>query len=168
MAFITKGIRLIHCGTAQGDKFSDTLPGAIKVTDGVIIPGLQEVSELQAGNVASEYDKIEITTLADARHVYTNGLLGSNEYDSLSFTFLYDPQVYGALVELSRNEASSMNENGLEYYGSKFIVEIPNGSNYSKFTITGLSTVKLNSASVNSALTMVMTITPNAAINFTA
>ena len=69
MAVISKGIKLSY-KTGSAGEFVD-------LTD------LQEIPEL-----GGDKEAIEITTLEDAAHMYTDGIL--NYGDSLSFKFLYD------------------------------------------------------------------------------
>ena len=63
MATISKGISLFH--------------GEIELTN------LQEIPDL-----GGDTEAIEITTLADGAHVYTDGI--KNYGDSLAFKFLYE------------------------------------------------------------------------------
>ena len=74
MATISKGITL-----KVGDK---------------VLTNLQEIPEL-----GGEAEAIEITTLADAAHMYTDGIL--NYGDSLAFKFLYEKTQFTELSELS-------------------------------------------------------------------
>jgi hypothetical protein len=67
MAVISKGITLSY--TTSEEK--------IELTN------LQEIPEL-----GGEVEAIEITTLADAAHMYTDGI--KNYGDSLAFKFLYE------------------------------------------------------------------------------
>ena len=76
MAVISKGISLFH-----GDKE---------------LTNLQEIPEL-----GGEAEAIEITTLADAAHMYTDGIL--NYGDSLEFKFLYEKAQFTALEALEES-----------------------------------------------------------------
>jgi hypothetical protein len=67
MAVISKGIKLSY---KSGESFVD-------------LTNLQEIPDL-----GGDVEAIEITTLADAAHTYTDGL--KNYGDSLAFKFLYD------------------------------------------------------------------------------
>ena len=120
MAVISKGITLYHADKA--------------------LTNLQEIPDL-----GGEAEAIEITTLADSAHVYTDGIL--NYGDSLGFKFLYEKAQF---IEL----------NGLE--GSQsWKVELPDNSNC---TFTGACSVKLDSIGVNSALTYTLSIKPDSAM----
>lgn len=154
MALITKGIQLFW----KSGPVSKILEGEV-TTDGVLIPGLQEVGEIAAGKAANAgYDKIEVTTLADVKHEYVNGLQAdAGDAEAISFTLLYDPAVYEDLLYLFGEEVAVGTP-------SVWNVVIPNGG---KFTITALGSAKVNSASVNSALTMSLTLTPTEEIAFT-
>lgn len=173
MAFISKGIELYHNGV--GGNPATTLKSManafIDETYGVRIEGLQEVGELTAGSAAGGYDKIEVTTLADKKHVYVDGLIAdAGEASAISFTMLYEPTLFNALKAVQEMEQSYTTGT---HKGSEYFVTIPaptaeNADKVSAFRIRGMSGIKLNAASVNAALTMVLTVTPNEEITFTA
>ena len=120
MATISKGITL-----KIGDK---------------LLTNLQEIPELGGATEA-----IEITTLADAAHMYTDGIL--NYGDSLAFKFLYEKAQFDEL-------------NGLE--GSQnCVVTLPDGATC---TFSGTCSVKLDGVGVNAALTYTLSIKPNSAM----
>lgn len=123
MAVISKGITLSYkAGT--GSTF-------IELTN------LQEIPEL-----GFTTESIEITTLADAAHMYTDGI--KNYGDSLAFKFLYDSAQFTTL-------------NGLT--GSvQWQVELPDGETC---TFGGSSSVKLDGVGVNAALTYTLSIRPS-------
>lgn len=101
------------------------------------LTNLQEIPEL-----GGEAEAIEITTLADAAHRYTDGIL--NYGDSLAFKFLYEKAQF---VEL----------NGLS--GSQdWKVSLPDGSTC---TFGGTASVKLDGVGVNAALTYTLSIKPD-------
>lgn len=117
MAVISKGITLF-CGEKE-------------------LTNLMEIPEL-GGTVES----IEVTTLADAAHVYTDGLISYG--DSLAFKFLYEKAQFTEL-------------NGLE--GSQtWKVELPDGATC---TFGGACSVKLDGAGVAAALTYTLAIKPD-------
>jgi hypothetical protein len=173
MAFISKGIELFHKGVGGNPATAlKNMTGAVvDETYGVRIDGLQEVGELSAGSAAGGFDKIEVTTLQDRKHVYVNGLVADEgDADSITFTMLYDPTLYEAILGIQEMEQSYTNGS---FLGSEYYVTIPNptaenADKVSAFRIRGMSGIKLNSASVNAALTMVLTVTPNDEITFTA
>ncbi len=117
MAVISKGISLFH-----GDKE---------------LTNLQEIPEL-----GGEAEAIEITTLADAAHMYTDGIL--NYGDSLAFKFLYEKEQF---LELSALEGSQ-----------SWKVQLPDTTNCS---FTGTASVKLDGVGVNAALTYTLAIKPD-------
>lgn len=121
MATISKGIKLSY-GT--GDSFTE-------------LTNLQEIPELGGTSEA-----IEITTLADAAHMYTDGIL--NYGDSLSFVFLYEKEQFLALHALE----GSIN----------WKVELPDGTACS---FSGTASVALAGAGVNVALTYTLAVKPN-------
>lgn len=117
MAVISKGIKLFY--------------GEVELTN------LQEVAEL-----GGDTEAIEITTLADAAHTYTDGI--KNYGDSLAFKFLYEKEQFATL-------------NGLT--GSQdWKVQLPDNTTCS---FGGTCSVKLDGVGVNAALTYTLSIKPN-------
>lgn len=117
MAVISKGIKLYY--------------GENELTN------LMEIAEL-----GGDTEAIEITTLADAAHMYTDGI--KNYGDSLTFKFLYEKEQFTTL-------------NGLK--GSQeWKVELPDNSTC---TFGGTCSVKLDAVGVNAALTYSLAIKPN-------
>lgn len=121
MAVISKGITLAY-GT--GGSYTD-------------LTNLQEIPSL--GGAA---EAIEITTLADAAHMYTDGIM--NYGDSLAFKFLYEKEQFAVLVAL--NESTGWQ------------VKLPDGETC---TFTGTASVALDGAGVNTALTYTLSIKPD-------
>lgn len=80
MAVISKGIKLSYKAGSEST-----------YTD---LTNLQEIPDL-----GGESEAIEITTLADAAHMYTDGLL--NYGDSLGFKFLYEKEQFSTLGALT-------------------------------------------------------------------
>ncbi len=117
MATISKGIKLFK--------------GEVELTN------LQEIPEL-----GGEAEAIEITTLADAAHTYTNGIL--NYGDSLAFKFLYEKTQFTTLQ--GDDEVA------------EWKVELPDGATCS---FTGTHSVKLDGVGVNAALTYTLSVKPN-------
>lgn len=124
MAVISKGITLSY---KNGGEF-------IELTN------LQEIPEL-----GGDVEAIEITTLADAAHVYTDGLL--NYGDSLAFVFLFEKAQFTTLQGLT----------GV----SEWKVELPDGTTC---TFSGSSSVKMAGAGIATALTYTLSIKPNSAM----
>ena len=123
-AVISKGIKLSYKTSAEPSTYTD-------LTD------LQEIPDL-----GGESEAIEITTLDDAAHMYTDGIL--NYGDSLSFKFLYKKTQFNTLT-------------GLE--GSiSWKVTLPDNTSC---TFTGTSSVKLDAVGVNNALTYTLAIKPD-------
>ena len=123
-AVISKGIKLAYKASASASTYTD-------LTD------LQEIPDL-----GGESEAIEITTLDDAAHMYTDGIL--NYGDSLSFKFLYKKTQFNTLT-------------GLE--GSiSWKVTLPDSTSC---TFTGTSSVKLDAVGVNNALTYTLAIKPD-------
>lgn len=122
MAVISKGITLSY---KNGE-------GEFKVLE-----NLQEIPEL-----GGDVEAIEITTLADAAHMYTDGI--KNYGDSLAFKFLYEDAQFTEL-------------NGLAG-ASDWKVTLPDETTC---TFGGTSSVKLDGVGVNAALTYTLNIKPN-------
>lgn len=117
MATISKGIKLYYNDTE--------------------LTNLQEIPEL-----GGEVEAIEITTLADAAHTYTDGI--KNYGDSLTFKFLYEKTQFTTL-------------NGLKD-SQEWRVELPDGA---ACTFSGTCSVKLDGVGVNAALTYTLSVKPS-------
>lgn len=169
MAVITRGIELYHDKVGGMElEYTDSVYTEKK---GVIVPGLQEVSELSAGASTSQRDKIEVTTLADDEHVYVEGIQAEASNDALTFKLLYEPSLFaGFQAVIAQEQALATSGQPYTNTKSKYRVHIPNGTSYSEFVIYGTSSIKIDNASVNSAMTMTLTVTPcvEAEIAFTA
>lgn len=123
MAVISKGITLSYQANGAGEY--------------VELTNLQEIPEL-----GGDAEAIEITTLADAAHMYTDGIL--NYGDSLAFKFLYEKAQFNTLQGLEGS-------NGWK-------VTLPDGTSC---TFTGTASVKLDGVGVNAALTYTLGVKPN-------
>ena len=104
------------------------------------LTNLQEIPELNGDTEA-----IEVTTLADDAHVYTDGI--KNYGDSLAFKFLYEKAQF---IELNGTKGSST-----------WKVELSDGTTC---TFDGTCSVKLDGVGVNAALTYTLAIKPNSAM----
>lgn len=123
MAVISKGITLSYKAANAGEY--------------VELTNLQEIPELGGAS-----ESIEITTLADAAHMYTDGIL--NYGDSLAFKFLYEKAQFNTLQGLEGS-------NGWQ-------VKLPDGTTC---VFTGGASVKLDGVGVNAALTYTLAIKPD-------
>lgn len=101
------------------------------------LTNLQEIPEL-----GGDSEAIEITTLADAAHMYTDGI--KNYGDSLTFKFLYEKEQFTELNGLTGTHV--------------WKVGLPDGA---KCTFSGSCSVKLDGVGVNAALTYTLAIKPN-------
>jgi hypothetical protein len=108
----------------------------LKVGDN-LLTNLQEIPEL--GGTA---ESIEITTLADAAHMYTDGI--KNYGDSLTFKFLYEKTQFTTLNALSGSQECE--------------VGLPDGA---KCSFSGTCSVKLDAVGVNAALTYTLSVKPD-------
>lgn len=122
MAVISKGITLSY---KSGE-------GTFKA-----LTNLQEIPGLGGSS-----DAIEITTLADAAHTYTDGLL--NYGDSLAFKFLYEKAQF---VELEALEGAN-----------DWQVALPDGTTCA---FKGTSSVALDGVGINAVLTYTLNVKPN-------
>lgn len=122
MAVISKGITLSY-------KVGDT--------EFITLTNLQEIPEL-----GGDSEAIEITTLADAAHMYIDGI--KNYGDSLAFVFLYEKEQFTTLNDLTES--------------AEWKVSLPDGETC---TFSGTSSVKLAGVGVNAALTYTLAIKPN-------
>lgn len=134
MAVISKGITLsFYC---EGDTWEE-------------LTNLQEIPEL-----GGEAEAIEITTLADEAHVYTDGI--KNYGDALTFKFLYEKKQFDFL---HGGELTTPNGNIIS--GSSWRVTLPDGT-YCEFN--AVSSVKLDGVGVNAALTYTLNLRPFSAM----
>ena len=119
MATISKGIKLYK--------------------DETELTNLQEIPEL-----GGDAEAIEVTTLADAAHMYTDGIL--NYGDSLAFKFLYEKEQFTSLA--SKESAT-------------WKVELPDGATCS---FEGTGSVKLDGVGVNAVLTYTLSVKPSSSM----
>jgi hypothetical protein len=122
MAVISKGIKLYY---------------KVGETDYVELTDLQEIPAL--GGTA---ESIEITTLADAAHMYTDGIL--NYGDSLAFKFLYEAEQFQVVVNLKQS------------CGWK--VELPDGTTCS---FSGTCSASLDGVGTNAVITYTLAVKPD-------
>ena len=127
MATISKGIKLSY--KADGSTYTE-------------LTNLQEIPEL-----GGDVEAIEITTLGDSAHMYTDGIL--NYGDSLPFVFLYEKTQFNTLQALEGSQ--------------DFKVSLPDNSTCS---FSGTCSVKLAGVGVNTALTYTLSIKPNSAMTW--
>ena len=111
----------------------------IKVADN-LLTNLQEIPEL-----GGTRESVEITTLGDDAHMYTDGIL--NYGDNIPFKFLYEKEQFTTL-------------NGLK--GTQnVVVTLPDASTC---TFTGICSVKLDGVGINTPLTYTLNVKPNSAM----
>ncbi len=123
MAVISKGITLSY-KTAGGSEY-------------VELTNLQEIPALGGAS-----ESIEITTLADAAHMYTDGIL--NYGDSLAFKFLYEKEQFNALESLAGSNS--------------WKVALPDGETCS---FSGSASVQLDGVGVNAVITYTLSVKPD-------
>ena len=123
MAVISKGITLAY-KIGEAPQYT-------------ILKDLQEIPDL-----GGEAEALEITTLDDAAHMYTDGIL--NYGDNLPFKFLYVKEQFDTLVAL---------EGSIGWQ-----IKLPDNTTCS---FTGTSSVKLDAVGVNAPLTYTVAIKPD-------
>ena len=123
-AVISKGIKLAYKASTSASTYTD-------LTD------LQEIPDL-----GGETEAIEITTLDDAAHKYTDGIL--NYGDSLAFKFLYKKEQFNTLSAL---------EGSIDWK-----VTLPDNEACS---FSGTCSIKLDGVGVSNALTYTLSIKPD-------
>ena len=108
--------------------------------------GSEELTNLQEiPDLGGEAESVEVTTLADAAHMYINGLM--NYGDSLAFKFLYEKTQFTELNALEGEQTVK--------------VQLPDQSTCS---FKGMCSVKMDAAGVNAALTYTLSVKPTAAM----
>ena len=127
MAVISKGITLSY---TVGGQTSKTLTN------------LMEIPEL-----GGDVEAIEITTLADSGHKYTDGI--RNYGEGLAFKFLYESAQFSSLNNLNGEVV--------------WEVELPDETSCS---FDGTCSVKLDGVGVNAALTYTLTIKPTSSMTW--
>lgn len=128
MAVISKGITLGY----------KTLGSSTFTT----LTNLQEIPDL-----GGDVEAIEITTLADGAHMYTDGI--KNYGDSLAFKFLYEKDQFATLNALTGEQG--------------WIVTLPDTETC---IFDGTCSVKLDGVGVNAALTYTLSIKPTSEMSW--
>ena len=128
MAVISKGITLSY---KSGEASQYTA-----------LTNLQEIPEL-----GGDSEAIEITTLADVAHMYTDGI--KNYGESLEFKFQYDKTQFTTLNALTGSVS--------------WQVKLPDDATCS---FTGTSSVKMDGVGVNAALTYTLAVKPDSAMTW--
>ena len=102
---------------------------------------------LEIPDLGGETEAIDVPTVADAAHMYTDGIL--NYGDSLGFKFLYEKEQFTTLSGLEGSQ--------------QWTVTLPDGTTC-KFG--GGCSVKLDAVGVNAALTYTLSIKPDSEMVF--
>lgn len=160
MAYITKGIQFqwIETIANASGAFSDAKVsnGWTKIEtdftcDVYCANGLQEIGEVAMNSSASNgFDQIEITTLADSKHMYMDGLEADGDANDseLTLKYLYSEEVF-EIYNLLKDEEAANNRT------DHFYIALPEGG----FNVEGkITKVSLDSVGVNAAMTMSVTL----------
>lgn len=152
MALWSKGITLIVAANGSSTEATsaiNTLNALAENNDGSI-PGLMEVGEISAVAEGGSYDQIEVTTLADSKHMYINGLRADTTSGAeVTMKFLYEKNVFSAFKEVADGLA-------VDDATAKWTITIPQGNS---FEIVGsISNLVMDSATTNNALTFTVNI----------
>lgn len=112
------------------------------------IYSLQQIPDL--GDTAASKERVDVTTLKDAKRRYISGIADEEDPGAIDFVFLYDSATYGGLVTAYEDQAC------------KFVVEFPKEDSTStagaKVTFLGTPKFRINSVGVNEPLTFTMSV----------
>ena len=161
MALISKGIKLYINPKVAGPDWNADATADKHATYGMELPGLQEIGELSMFGGGFSRDKIEITTLADDRHVYTDGLLTESDPSGITFKFLFDSDLYVWFFqyqEYVEQMASTPGAPATRAEQLNWHVVLPDGTAFNMRA--NITDAKIDGAGVGAALTMTLTLTP--------
>lgn len=146
MAFNTIGINLYIAG-----EHAQTAPLTAVGSLGKF-PNLQEIGEIGFNKASggNGFDQIEVTTLADNKHVYIDGLIADSDSDAneLGLKFLFSKE----LVQLFKSIQA-------EKEGSDFYAELPDATIFK--INAGVNSFAVDTMSVGAAMTMTVTLGVN-------
>lgn len=153
MATISKGITLTWTeGIYEYDAAAFSASGKTPM----LLTNLLEIPEV--GPAESGFEQIDITTLADSKMVYMNGLETTGEPEALEFKFLYEKNQFKALENGGSDTHGEVLEGGNGIYAHQWMITLPDGSTC-KFL--GKHSVRLEGVGVNAAITYILSITPD-------
>lgn len=155
MATISKGITLkvvtADCYAEDNRIVPMTGMSPIEFTNLLEIP---EIGSSDAG-----FEQIDITTLADSKMKYMNGLESASEPEALEFKFLYDKAQFQKCQTAGwESNYGTWNEGHTSMSAALWTITLPDGSTCS---FVGKSSVRLEGVGVNAALTYILSITPD-------
>lgn len=153
MAIISKGITLTW---QEGYYVKSTGKWEGTGADPVQLTNLLEIPEIGSGD--SGFEQIDITTLADSKMKYMNGLESASEPEALEFKFLYDKEQFAALEAGGVTVHGEWNEAHTQMNAHQWTITLPDGSTC-KFL--GKHGVRLEGVGVNAAITYIVSITPD-------
>lgn len=162
MALTSLDVKLIYNATANSTTAAhDVFAGGDQINTILsdnkwAFPDLQEIGAINIAGAGGSYDQIEVTTLADKKHRYVNGLIadtGSNN-NQIACKFLYSPVLFKAFKDVLDAEMRGTKKNSCEY-----IVAIPGGGHF--VLNASIASVQMESVAVNGALTFTVTLAVN-------
>ena len=162
MALTSLDVKLIYNATANSTTAAhDVFAGGDEINTILnnnkwAFPDLQEIGAINIAGAGGSYDQIEVTTLADKKHRYVNGLIadtGSNN-NQIACKFLYSPVLFKAFKDVLDAEMKGTKKNSCEY-----IVAIPGGGHF--VLNASIASVQMESVAVNGALTFTVTLAVN-------
>lgn len=151
MATISKGITL---SWQEGDY--NEASGFFGDGQIYLLTNLLEIPEV--GAAESGFEQIDITTLADSKFVYMNGLETTGEPEALEFKFLYEKEQFALLEKGGNQKHGDWDEAHLNMRAHQWTITLPDGSTC-KFL--GKHNVRLEGVGVNAAITYIVSITPD-------
>ena len=159
MATISKGITLsVVSGYSKTDGTLFTPASGMQAIE---LTNLLEIPEI--GGSDAGYEQIDITTLADSKMKYMIGLESASEPEALEFKFLYEKSQFKTLeqgaFQSKYGEWQEDEDTGVRQMASaQWKITLPDGSTC---TFVGKGAVRLEGVGVNSAITYVLSVTPD-------
>lgn len=122
------------------------------------LPGLLEMGEIAFNGAGGSYDQIEVTSLADSKHVYTDGLIADNDSSKeITFKFLYNPALFNAIKTNMEAEGEAAAPGATEAGARTYNVWKVTLADGSAFNISAdIASIALDSVTTNDKLTFTM------------
>lgn len=155
MAIKSQGITLTML---EGDweAASKTFDASMNTAGALECVNLLEIPEI--GVSESGFEQIDVTTLADPKFVYMNGLETAGESDALEFRFLYEKEQFQKLEKGAAYKHGTWDADHAIAHVTQWTITLPDGS---KCVFYGHHTVRLEGVGVNAAITYILSVTPD-------